>query len=71
MLQFLSQYWGTILIGAVLLGIVILIVVKRIRDHQKGKSSCGCGCEHCASSGLCRKQDADSETEPYEFIKYK
>lgn len=71
MLEFLRQYWGTIFIAAVLLTVVVLILVKRFRDHKKGKSSCGCGCEHCAASGMCRKKDAGSETEPYEFIKYK
>ena len=71
MMRFLSQYWGTILIAAVLLAAVVLILVKRFRDHKNGTSSCGCGCEHCASSGMCHKKDAGSETEPYEFIKYK
>lgn len=71
MLQFLRQYWGTILVAAVLLAIVVLIVVKRIQGHKKGKTSCGCGCEHCASSGMCHKKETGSAEEPYEFIKYK
>lgn len=43
---------GTILVGTILFGIVILILRKMIKDKKSGKTSaCGCGCEHC--SGHC------------------
>ncbi|MDE6797299.1 MAG: FeoB-associated Cys-rich membrane protein [Ruminococcus sp.] len=44
---------GTVIIGLVLLAIVVLIVVRMIKDKKSGKSSCGCGCEHCANSSVC------------------
>lgn len=56
MLEFLKQYWSTILIGIVLAGVVALIIVKMIRDKKKGKHSCGCGCENCPSAGMCHKK---------------
>ena len=57
MLEFLKQYWSTILVGIVLAGIVALIIAKMIRDRKKGKRSCGCGCENCPSAGMCHKNN--------------
>lgn len=56
MLEFLKQYWSTILVGIVLAGIVALIIAKMIRNRKKGKRSCGCGCENCPSAGMCHKK---------------
>lgn len=56
MLDFLVNNWGTLLIGAVLAAAVVLAVFKLYRDRKKGKSSCGCGCSSCPSSGLCHKK---------------
>ena len=48
MRTFLLDNWGTILIGAALLGIIAAIVMKLIKDKQKGKNpGCGCGCGEC------------------------
>ncbi|MDE6671066.1 MAG: FeoB-associated Cys-rich membrane protein [Ruminococcus sp.] len=44
---------GTVIIGLVLLAIVALIVRNMIKNKKNGKSSCGCGCEHCANSSVC------------------
>lgn len=52
--------WATILVAALLLAAVALIVRKLVRDRRQGKSSCGCGCEHCASAGLCHGQHRPS-----------
>lgn len=39
---------GTLITGAVLVGIVVLIVRSMIRDKKKGKSiQCGGDCKHC------------------------
>ena len=35
MLEFLKQYWSTILVGIVLAGIVALIIAKMIRDRSE------------------------------------
>lgn len=53
MFAFLLTHWGTILICAVLLAVVVLIVCKLIRDKRRGKSSCGCGCDHCPNASAC------------------
>ncbi len=56
MLQFFVNNWGTILTGTALLAILAVIVVKMCRERKKGKTSCGCGCDHCPSSGMCHKK---------------
>lgn len=56
MLGFLAANWGSILIGAILAAVIVLIVVKLFRNKKKGKTSCGCGCEQCLSSGMCHKK---------------
>ncbi|MBO5326852.1 MAG: FeoB-associated Cys-rich membrane protein [Clostridia bacterium] len=53
MLDFLQQNWGTIVVVAVIAAIVCAIVVSRIRARKQGKSTCGCGCDQCAMSGIC------------------
>ncbi len=53
--SFLQAYGGTILVGLALLAVVTAVVVKLCRDRRKGQNSCGCGCDHCASAGMCHK----------------
>lgn len=55
MLDFLKENLSTIIIGLAILGAVVGIVVKMIKDKKKGKSACncGCGCENCPSAGIC------------------
>lgn len=53
MAAFFSEYLSTIIIGAIVLAAVVLILVNMIKDRKKGKSSCGCGCANCPSSGMC------------------
>ena len=40
---------GTLLVGGVLAAFVALLVVRIIRDHRKGNSSCDGSCSHCKS----------------------
>ena len=47
---------GTALVGIILLAIVTAISVSLIRNKQKGKTSCGQNCAHCAISGTCHSQ---------------
>ena len=56
MLAWITENIGTILISAVLLFIVVLIIVKLVKDKKKGRSSCGCNCAHCAMSGSCHQK---------------
>ncbi len=54
MAEFIQQNAGSIAVGVMLLAVVAVIVIKMIRDKRAGKSSCGCGCEHC--SGCAKKK---------------
>ena len=55
MLTYLSQNLGTIVIGALLLGIVAAIVTKIVRDKRKGKNpGCDCGTAACANCPSCK-----------------
>ena len=39
---------GTVVVGAVLVGVVALIVRSMVKDKKKGKSlQCGGDCSHC------------------------
>ena len=38
---------GTLVVGAILLLIVVLIVRNIVKDKKSGKSSCGGDCSHC------------------------
>lgn len=53
MLVWLAENIGTILILAALIAIVAAIIVSMRRDKKRGKSSCGCGCAHCAMNESC------------------
>ncbi len=54
-MTYLMQNLGTIVISAVLLAIVVLIVLRLMKNKKAGKSSCGCNCAHCALHGTCHK----------------
>ena len=57
MLTWIAANAGTIVMSLVLLTVSTLIVRKMLRDRRAGKTSCGCGCEHCAMSGRCHKSN--------------
>ena len=50
---------GTIVVLLILILVVSLIIVRMIRNHKQGKTSCGCGCEHCAMKKKCSEKDED------------
>ncbi|MGN0611572.1 MAG: FeoB-associated Cys-rich membrane protein [Ruminiclostridium sp.] len=53
MLEWISQNIATIIICAVLIGVVAAIIAGMVRNKLKGKSSCGCGCADCPMNGSC------------------
>ncbi|MBO4399926.1 MAG: FeoB-associated Cys-rich membrane protein [Lachnospiraceae bacterium] len=53
MLDWIAASAGTIVVLLILLVIVGLVIRKIVSDRRSGKSSCGCGCEHCAMHGKC------------------
>ena len=55
MLEWLTENLGTIVVSLILICIVTAIIVKTVKDKKQGKSSCGCGCEHCAMRDKCHK----------------
>lgn len=56
MLQWIANNVGSIIAVVVLTVLVSAIIVKMVKDKKSGKSSCGCGCEHCAMSSECHKK---------------
>ncbi len=56
MLEWLSANIGSIIIGAVILVILVLIIRSLLKNKKQGKTSCGCGCSSCPMSGSCHKQ---------------
>ena len=48
MLDFITNYGGSIAVGAAVLAIITLIVVKIVKDKRAGRSSCGCDCGSCS-----------------------
>ncbi len=46
---------GTYIVAGIILAVVILIIVKLVKDKKQGKTSCGCGCSNCPGSSICHK----------------
>lgn len=44
---------ATIIIGAIVLGAMLLVIVKQVKKAKKGEGGCGCGCSGCSSSSVC------------------
>ena len=51
MLEFLQNNWGSLMVGAIILAVVVLIVIKLVRDRKAGKFTCG---GNCGSCGACK-----------------
>ena len=56
MFQWLAENMATIVVFFVLIAVVTAILVSMARGKKNGKSSCGCGCEGCATSDSCHKE---------------
>ncbi|MGI5984931.1 MAG: FeoB-associated Cys-rich membrane protein [Clostridiales bacterium] len=68
MLAFISENLGTIIVGAVVLAVLILVVMKLIRDKRSITCSCG-DCSGCGSYGICsmNKKEVKSDIKPSEI----
>lgn len=53
MLEWFVSNIGTIAVAFVVAAVVALIIIKKVIDRRKGKSSCSCGCSNCPMSGKC------------------
>lgn len=63
MFDWIAANAGTLLVSAVLLVLVILAVVKMVRDRKQGKSTCGMGCGGCPMSETCHKKQEEKRKE--------
>lgn len=64
MVNFFVQNSGSIIVGAIVLAILILVIRKLIRDAKSGNcSSCGgCGgCANCKMNSNCESRRKDKE----------
>lgn len=52
-MNWLAQNWGTLVIGAILLAVVALIVIRTVKDRRAGKTVCGGDCAHCGCACSC------------------
>ena len=64
MLDFITNYGGSIAVGAVVLAIIALIVMKLVKDKRAGKSSCGCDCGSCTGCA-CRCHKSKNNNDAY------
>lgn len=53
MLAWLSENSGTIIVSLILIGIVVAIIAKLVKDKKRGKSICGNSCESCGMKDSC------------------
>lgn len=53
MISWFTSNFGTILVGAILLSVVVGVIAVMRRDRSQGKTPCGHGCDHCAMHGQC------------------
>lgn len=67
MLEFLQNNWGSLLVGAIILAVVVLIVIKLVRNRKAGKftyggncGSCGACKGHCSGCSACSQAHTDS-----------
>jgi len=56
MIEFFAENWGTLLIGAIVAAVIVVVTIKLYRDKKQGKSTCSCGCSGCPSADLCHKK---------------
>ena len=52
-MNWLMENLSTILVGAAVAALVVLVIVRMVKSRRSGKSSCGCGCAGCPMGGKC------------------
>lgn len=55
MINFLKENIATIIISAVVFGLMAWVVVYKIRQRRKGGGGCSCGCSGCPEASRCGK----------------
>ena len=60
-INFIGQNIGTIAVGAAVILIVGLLILKLIKDKKSGKGGCSCGCSSCPMSKSCPSASSKGE----------
>ena len=60
-MQWLAENIGSIILCAAVVALVAGLVISLVKKKKQGKTTCGCGCEHCAMSGSCHSKKTDSD----------
>ena len=55
-MTWLAENWGSLVVGAILLAVVVAILVHLARQKKSGGGGCGCGCADCPSKGICHPE---------------
>ena len=72
MIEWMNENIPTIIGTAVVAYIFFAVIYTRVKAWKSGKGGCACGCENCASRGICHKTDeADKAAGCEEFIEEK
>jgi len=53
LLNFISENIGSLIVGIIVFAIIILALIKVIRDKRSLSCSCGGNCSGCAGCGTC------------------
>lgn len=52
-MEWLVSNIGTIIVAAIVVGIVTAIIIVQVKRKKQGKTSCSCGCSGCANAQYC------------------
>lgn len=55
MMEWIIPNISTIVISLIVLGLVLLVINKMLKDKRKGITSCGTSCSGCAMTGSCKE----------------
>lgn len=58
-MTWLAENIGSIILCVAIVGIVVGIVVHKIKSKKKGESNCGCGCQNCSMSEMCHSKNTE------------
>ena len=62
-MQWIADNIGSILVCLAVFGLLALLVASLVKQKKQGKTTCGCGCEHCAMRCACHANSAQTATE--------
>lgn len=54
MLAWIIENAATLIISAIILAVVVLNIVKLVKDKRQGKLGCGSCCDGCPSNSICK-----------------